>query len=84
MKIPPCNPQQPDRELVFDAPWQARTFALALKLQEAGIFTWTEWSDRLAEEIAEWEKQRPVASNDDYYMIWQSALEALVKERIDG
>ena len=34
---------------VFAEPWQARAFALALALHEAGLFSWNEWAAALAE-----------------------------------
>lgn len=77
------QPSQPrvDGEPVFDAPWQARTFAMAVHLHEAGLFTWGEWSERLARRIAARERRRPIAGSDDYYRVWQDTLEALVAER---
>lgn len=63
---------------VFDAPWQARSFAMAVKLNESGVFTWTEWADHLSTHIAEFEKHREISNSDDYYTLWQSTLESLV------
>ncbi|MGZ5837395.1 MAG: nitrile hydratase accessory protein, partial [Xanthobacteraceae bacterium] len=36
---------------VFREPWEAQAFALALSLQQRGVFTWSEWAQRLGEEI---------------------------------
>ena len=36
---------------VFAEPWQAQVFALAVKLSEAGHFTWREWAETLAAEL---------------------------------
>ena len=33
---------------VFREPWEARAFAMALALHEAGVFTWKEWAETLA------------------------------------
>ena len=33
---------------VFREPWEARAFAMALALHEAGVFTWKEWAERWA------------------------------------
>jgi len=68
-------------DLVFDAPWQAKTFAMAVKLNESGIFSWTEWADCLSKNIAEFEKHSQINTSDDYYKLWQSALEKLVAEK---
>ncbi|HYM25496.1 MAG TPA: nitrile hydratase accessory protein, partial [Vicinamibacterales bacterium] len=37
---------------VFAEPWQAQAFALAVKLSDAGYFTWKEWAAALAAELA--------------------------------
>ena len=64
-----------DEPAVFVEPWQAQAFAMAVKLHEAGLFTWVEWADALAAEI------RANPALDDgvhYYEHWLSALEKLV------
>jgi nitrile hydratase accessory protein len=58
----------PEAEAPFDAPWQATAFALAVKLSEAGAFTWSEWAAALGAELA---TGRP------YYEAWVCALESL-------
>ena len=45
-----------ESEAVFDSPWQAKTFAMAVKLNEAKIFSWSEWADEFSQQIAEHEK----------------------------
>jgi len=81
----PLLEKQPnlDGELVFDAPWQARTFAMAVKLHEAGMFSWSEWSHRLAKNIANAEEVNSgaVENSDDYYTLWQQTLEMLIQEK---
>ena len=58
---------------VFAEPWQAQAFALALKLCEAGHFTWAEWVDTLSAVL------RDAAPDDGsaYYTHWLAALERL-------
>ena len=34
-------------EPVFAEPWQAQAFALAVALNERGLFSWTEWAETL-------------------------------------
>lgn len=75
---------QEDGEPVFDAPWQARTFAMAVKLYESGMFSWKEWSDRLSQNIAAHEQQHAVASSENYYSLWQQTLEQFIEERLDS
>ena len=62
---------------VFDAPWQAQVFALALRLHEEGAFTWPEWAQALSRELAD----RPPATGEDYYLAWLAALERLSVDR---
>ena len=62
---------------LFAEPWQAQAFALVVRLYETGAFTWTEWADELAAQIA-------AADPDDgshYYDHWLAALESLVVSR---
>ena len=60
---------------VFQAPWEAYAFALAVQLSEQGIFDWSEWSEALTAEIHD-------AGEDDqgnqYYHYWMAALEKLL------
>jgi nitrile hydratase accessory protein len=67
----------PPEEPVFAAPWQAHAFAMAVKLHERGLFSWREWADELARQIA----ARPAES---YYEQWLAALEALVAAKGAG
>lgn len=62
---------------VFDEPWQAEAFALAVALSEGGRFAWTEWAERLAAEL------RGAGPADDgarYYEHWLATLERLVAD----
>ena len=36
---------------VFNEPWEAEAFALAVHLSEAGHFTWPEWVEVFSQEI---------------------------------
>jgi nitrile hydratase accessory protein len=62
---------------VFAEPWQAQAFALALKLHEAGAFTWPQWAEALAAELA----RDPADDGSRYYDHWVAALERLVTGR---
>ena len=65
---------------VFRAPWEAQAFAMAVMLHGRGHFTWKEWADRLADEIA---SARARGEHDDgtrYYYFWLAALEKLVAD----
>jgi nitrile hydratase accessory protein len=65
-------------EPVFSEPWQARAFALTLKLSEQGYFTWSEWTTALARELKEAAAHGEVDDGSHYYSHWLQALEALV------
>lgn len=75
-------PGQPESggEPVFDAPWQARAFAMAVHLNEQGVFSWTEWSDQLAGLIKNHEMHAAIHNSDDYYRIWLKALGDIAKD----
>lgn len=70
-----------DGEPVFDAPWQARSFAMAVKLNEAGIFSWNEWAEALSENIRIFEEHSAIENSDHYYKLWQKTLESLVENK---
>ena len=67
-----------DPEPVFAEPWEAHAFALAVKLSEAGLFTWSEWSAALAEELAAASRRGEPDDGSRYYHHWLAALERLV------
>jgi nitrile hydratase accessory protein len=67
-----------DPETVFAEPWEAHAFALAVKLSEAGFFTWSEWSAALAEELAAANRRGEPDGGSRYYHHWLAALERLV------
>ncbi|MEA2841066.1 MAG: hypothetical protein QOF41_2396 [Methylobacteriaceae bacterium] len=63
---------------VFREPWEAQAFALAVQLQERGLFTWDEWAQALGDVIASAQKAGDPDLGDTYYNHWLSALERLV------
>jgi len=66
---------------VFREPWEAQVFAMAVKLHEAGLFTWTEWARTLAEEIKAAQARGDPDLGNTYYRHWLAALERLVAEK---
>jgi nitrile hydratase accessory protein len=67
---------------VFSEPWQAHAFALAVRLAEAGHFSWAEWTAFLSQEIRmAQERANPDARAREpglnYYYHWLGALERL-------
>ena len=67
----PTGPPRDNGELVFDAPWQARAFALAVALVERLDLPWDAFRLRLIDEIAR-------SADRPYYESWAAALESLI------
>jgi nitrile hydratase accessory protein len=87
-----CPPGS-DPERVFHEPWEAHAFAMALDLHARGLFTWKEWTEALARELAKPcpapraktapaapadSDPAPPAESSSYYRCWLAALETLV------
>ena len=72
----------PDDAPTFEAPWQARAFALAVALtdeREVDAPSWDEFQSRLVEEVdADREEGDPETV---YYRQWLAALERLLVDR---
>ncbi len=77
--VAPFIPRDADGP-VFSAPWEARAFALAVKLHEAGHFAWNEWASTLSAEIARSEHAGE-GHADNYYECWVAALERLLARK---
>ena len=70
-----------DEGPVFNEPWEASAFALAVRLSEEGHFTWPEWVAVLIEEIARAQREGDPDLGDTYYHHWVAALERLCSEK---
>jgi nitrile hydratase accessory protein len=66
---------------VFHEPWEAQAFALALALQQRGLFTWNEWAATLADEIKRAQASGDPDTGETYYRHWLATLEHLVAEK---
>ncbi len=62
-------------EPLFEAPWEARAFSMAVTLNEQGVYPWRDFSQGLAAEIAAAERQ---GLDSSYYERWLTSLEKLV------
>jgi nitrile hydratase accessory protein len=62
---------------VFNEPWQARVFAMAVLLHECGVFSWSEWAAALSHEIRVAQAAGDRDLGDTYYHHWLKALETL-------
>lgn len=66
---------------VFAEPWEARAFALAVRLQEQGMFTWNEWAAELSRSIAAAQAQGDPDQGNTYYRHWLRCLESLAMSK---
>jgi len=66
---------------VFNAPWEAQAFAMAVALHEGGAFSWKEWSGTLAEVIAEVRARGEPDTGEHYYAHWLTALERILERK---
>jgi nitrile hydratase accessory protein len=73
----PCDAEGP----VFREPWEAQAFAMALALNERGLFTWSEWAATLADEIKRAQAAGDPDTGETYYRHWLNTLERLVTEK---
>jgi nitrile hydratase accessory protein len=65
-------------ELVFNSPWEGRAFGIAVALEADHRYSWPDFSERLAGEIAQ---AGPESNPSQYYEHWLAALERVV---LDG
>ena len=61
---------------IFAEPWEAQAFALAIRLNAVGTFSWTEWAAALSRQLA----RHPDDDGSHYYAHWVAALESLTTE----
>jgi nitrile hydratase accessory protein len=72
----PALPRDKDGP-VFNQPWEAKAFALAVRLSEAGCFTWPEWVKIFSQEIKTAQERGDPDLGDTYYQHWLNALERI-------
>jgi nitrile hydratase accessory protein len=66
---------------VFREPWEAQAFAMAVALQQRGLFTWREWAAALGHEIKRAQRAGDPDTGETYYRHWLATLERLVREK---
>ena len=66
---------------VFREPWEAQAFAMALALHQRGVFSWNEWAQALATQIAAAQAAGDPDTGETYYRHWLAALETLVARK---
>ena len=70
-----------EKNPVFNAPWEAQAFAMAVALHEGGAFTWKEWASTLADVIAEAKARGEPDTGERYYEHWLTALERIAARK---
>ncbi len=66
---------------VFNEPWEAEAFALAVSLNERGVFTWAEWAQVLGDEIKKAQAAGDPDTGETYYHHWLATLERVLAEK---
>ena len=75
----PAGPPRLNGEMVFDEPWESRSFAMAAALVEEGCFGWDDFRDHLIAAVRRWEADPDGPYR--YYERWQEALESIAADR---
>jgi nitrile hydratase accessory protein len=70
----PCDAEGP----VFQEPWQAQAFAMAVALQSRGVFAWSDWAEMLGQEIRKAQAAGDPDTGTTYYRHWLATLERMV------
>jgi nitrile hydratase accessory protein len=65
---------------VFPTPWAARAYALAVALNERGIFTWGEWSATLGPKVTITTRGR-AGDAEAYWEAWLATLEDILSRK---
>jgi nitrile hydratase accessory protein len=76
----PALPRDQDGP-VFNEPWEAQAFALAVCLSQVGCFTWSEWVAILSQEITAAQARGDPDLGKTYYRHWLTALERICAEK---
>lgn len=72
------EPPKANGEVIFDEPWQNRTFGMARSLCEAGHYTWDEFRACLIEQIESWDEQQAGQKPYQYFDHFLAALTQLM------
>ncbi|HEX2886655.1 nitrile hydratase accessory protein [Vineibacter terrae] len=71
-----------DADVTFAEPWEAKAFAIIVKLAQAGCFTWGEWVECFAQEVAAATAVEAAGGRPKtYYEQWLSAAETLLVDK---
>jgi|TARA_B110000444_G_scaffold127033_1_gene119536 nitrile hydratase accessory protein len=76
------EPPRENGELVFQEPWEARAFGLAVALAETEALSWEFFRKNLIVEVAA--KERSLRDGGEAWSYYESWLKALEKSVIEG
>ncbi len=72
-------PLSADDDVKFNEPWEARAFAIVVRLTNAGHFTWAEWVECFSKEVAEATAVEAAGDTPKtYYQQWLTAAEKML------
>jgi nitrile hydratase accessory protein len=72
-------PLSANDEVKFNEPWEARAFAIVVRLTNAGHFTWAEWVECFSKEVAEATAVEAAGDTPKtYYQQWLTAAEKMM------
>ncbi|MEM7002715.1 MAG: nitrile hydratase accessory protein [Pseudomonadota bacterium] len=72
------QPPMANGEVIFEAPWQARTFGMAVALTEQGVIDWADMQASLIEVIAAADAVRAADAEYPYFEYFAEALQRLL------
>ncbi|MFK7963044.1 MAG: nitrile hydratase accessory protein [Burkholderiaceae bacterium] len=76
--LPACA----DSDHVFNEPWEAKAFAIIVKMAEDGHFSWGEWVEVFSQEVATaTEVEAAGGKPKTYYEQWLDAAEKLMAQK---
>jgi len=71
-----------DADLKFAEPWEAKAFAIIVKLAQAGHFSWSEWVECFSKEVAAATAVEAAGGTPrTYYEQWLNAAETLLVDK---
>ena len=81
----PAAPPRVNGELVFTAPWQARTFGVTMTLVDTGVLAWEPFRAALVTAVAAAERTVALGAAErtvgfEYWSCWALALEHVLAE----
>jgi nitrile hydratase accessory protein len=75
----PAGVPRKNGELIFETPWESRTFGIAIALCEKGVFDWEDFRKELITQVGKAERENfAITGMWNYYEIWTASLERVL------